>query len=1472
LTPGDDGSPSTTGSDLPERIGRYRLGRVLGRGGFAVVIKAWDEGLDSAVAIKILERRFSDDPDVRRRFVNEARVLRRVDASNVVSVHDVGELDDSRPFFVMQFADGGVLDDRIPTEPGIVDEPSIRAIVASLHLGLAALHAVDVIHRDVKPGNLLITGAAPGVGETTTSRRHGLLAPGERILVGDLGLAKVNDEASTGPTILGGSLHFRAPEQARLGAEVTPATDVFAATAVLWNLLTGEPPPPPDEVDRALGGVHRAWREFFVTGLASDARSRFRTMDAWAASASASISSSDAALGFTPTGGGAVCPYKGLAAFQPDDADFFFGRERLVDQLIAGLQSSSTLVIGGPSGSGKSSLLRAGLVPAVQRGALPGSQQWPILLFTPGSQPLRELHHQLRQIPEFCDREITLADLRTDPSIVGSAAEATRGALVAVDQLEEIFTSTADEAAAFVAVLEALAAPQHGRIRVALAVRADFYSACALHSWLAETITRNGVLVGPMNRAELHQAIEAPARRAGLRLEPGLADEILDQTPRDVGALPLVAHALMETWIRRRDDELTVNGLQAAGGVGGALAQRADQTYDGLVPDRRELMRTLFLDLVNPGEGTPDTRRRVTWDELGDDPAVHNLITELADARLVSVDDETIAVAHEVLISTWPRLRLWIEDARDDLRLRGRIERAAAAWIAESRDPALLYRGTPLATATEWRDSARLSADQAEFLDESQRVSDAEEAARTQARHRSQRIRRVAVSALAVFATVAVAASVIALYGLRRAQENEQEASDRFLSLLANQSQSIVEIDPLVGVLLASEGVARRDPPSAAAQRLVVDARLALAAGGIVPAGAPIAVPSGKIIAMRPSGTSFAVGDRSGLITVFSVETREPIADLVGHEAGIESAAYSPDGAFLATGDGGGDIIIWDLSSLDPDERADVVESPTMSVGSTVWGLAFSPDGRELAVSTEDGTVRIVDLAVGGFDVRLIVDDPMQDFLSVAFSPSGGRLAIGAGTGQLQIWDRDSDKVSPLGVGHTSDVWQVSFDGDERRLVSVSSNETKVWDVTTGAELATLFLASVESGQIDRIEAATLLPDDRVVGGGSDGGLWLTDLPSGNEPETVAPPLRTHDDKVARTGVVRSHDGSLLASLADDETVRLWEVVQPGEPAPVVADVAADGFGLAVDAAAGLVAVGDDAGTVHVVDAGSGSVAATLSGHEGRVFGVAFTDAGLVTGDQAGRLRLWSDEGQVVIEIDGHDDAVNSVATDPDGEVVVSASEDGSVRFWQASSLEPLTDPLGAGSGAATMATFLPDGELVVASYWSGEVKFWDPTGGSARSTFVADVNSLLGIAVSPDGEFLAAASAEEHTLVFDLDEARRGGTPEPLHRLTPESRGATGVAFGADDVLFTSNKAGGVRLWNPRTGDPISPPFELYERDPWRIVVEPGSSVAWVAGSGGALRRIDLIDRPTNCTITDLAADAPTLDTYLNGEGREGC
>ena len=409
-----------------------------------------------------------------------------------------------------------------------------------------------------------------------------------------------------------------------------------------------------------------------------------------------------------------VCPFKGLAPFDRDDAPYFFGRERLVAELVALLVGTPLVGIVGPSGSGKSSVMRAGVLPELAGGVLPGSAAWPQVLVRPGAQPPRALARALE--PLAADGAEPLLAV-VDDALAGVPAPGRL--IVAVDQFEELFTACADPGARaeFVDALVRLAADS-ARAAVMVAVRSDFYGRFGAYPELTRLLGAGHVLVGAMRRDELRRAIELPAERAGLTIEQALVETLVADVADAPGGLPLLSAALLELWQRREGRRLRLEAYEQHGGVRGAVARLAEAAYGRLPEPERVVARAVLLRLAASEEGAA-VRRRVPRDEF--EPDAENVIAVLAGQRLLTVDAGSVEVSHETLMREWPRLRAWIEEDAEGRRLHAHLIEAARVWDAGGRDPADLYRGGRLAAAADWADvnSERLNAVETEFVAES---------------------------------------------------------------------------------------------------------------------------------------------------------------------------------------------------------------------------------------------------------------------------------------------------------------------------------------------------------------------------------------------------------------------------------------------------------------------------------------------------------------------------------------------------------------------------------------------------------------------------------------------------------------------------------------------------------------------------------------------------------------------------------
>jgi transcriptional regulator with XRE-family HTH domain len=371
-------------------------------------------------------------------------------------------------------------------------------------------------------------------------------------------------------------------------------------------------------------------------------------------------------------------PYRGLARFGTEDGELFFGRDQLVEDLVDMVRKHRFVAVVGASGSGKSSLLRAGLVPALRGLGEREGRPAAIRICTPGESPLRTHGELLEPVEGEADT------------------------LLVVDQFEEVFTLCQDprERAQFIdGLLSSRAQAPESRLRVAIAVRADFYGRCTGHPALVDALNAASLLVGPMSPEQVREAIVKPAAAGRLVVERALTARIISDVAQEPGALPLMSHAMLELWRRRRARTLTLEAYGAIGGVQGAVAHTAEEVFAGFTAQQTELARALLLRLITPGDEAPDTRRPADRAELDQSEEAAAVLEALVRARLVSVDGTGVDLTHEALITAWPRLRAWVERDRERLRLQRRLTEAAKEWEQLDRDPGALYRGARLLAA-----------------------------------------------------------------------------------------------------------------------------------------------------------------------------------------------------------------------------------------------------------------------------------------------------------------------------------------------------------------------------------------------------------------------------------------------------------------------------------------------------------------------------------------------------------------------------------------------------------------------------------------------------------------------------------------------------------------------------------------------------------------------------------------------------
>jgi class 3 adenylate cyclase/WD40 repeat protein len=1106
---------------------------------------------------------------------------------------------------------------------------------------------------------------------------------------------------------------------------------------------------------------------------------------------------------------GGLCPYKGLLAFQPEDDDIFFGREAKSAELLGRLLDRGLLVIVvGASGSGKSSLVRAGVLASIRRGEVPGSGSWSIEIITPGENPAARL-------------ATALASDGAAPRVV-----------IAVDQMEELFTSCRDagEREEFVDTLLDAIESGDGKVMAIGALRADFYGHCATIPRLATALSDANVLLGPMSEEELRRAIEAPAEVAGLQLEPGLVDIILRDLAREPGSLPLLSHALLETWQRRTGRTMTLAGYHDSGGVRGAIAQTAEAVWtDALTESQRPVARRIFLRLTELGEGTEDTRRRVSRTELvsgANAEEVDSVLGLLADRRLITVDDDTVEVAHEALIREWPRLRTWLDDDREGLRTHRHLTHAAEDWNALDRDPTELYRGPRLQATRDWlaRDAtAQLNELEAAFVEASEEQERAERSAeeeRIAARERANRRLRILLAAAAIALVIAVVAGVIAFNQRQNADKQADRAQATSVSAEVDRAVAevprVLERDRALALLLGVQAQAIR--PDAATkgalfEALVDEPRLRATLWGghggyawtePIPNGTRIVAlgreggdvwdlatrtkigsfavpPAGGGLAVSPDGRLIAAGSRAGSVGFWDANTLQPVGEPIDAGAPVIDVVFTRDGDRVAIAVGA--VLSEAAATAETTTRLWNVET-RQETGVTLDGhtqtvntLALSPDGTLLAAGDNGGRVVFHDPATGaavGAPLELGAD---EGILQVAFSRDGRRLAIGTfgrgGFGHGHVADvANRTEVAQLGEGS---LVNVGFNADGSQLVTTAET-TDVWNIETRQPVGDPIRTQHGPGAVIAYDR-----DDLWLAG-LDGTLTLWE--PGGLP-TIARVL----EGAPQFGGTFSPDGTLLAITDDQDAVTLYRV--HGFERIGTFSVGGEGpreglegpTPLAFSADSRVFAVGDRVGNVQLFDTASREKIGTpIRVNDGSLTSLAFHPDGRTLAatsnlDTVNGAHIVDVESRRVAPVEPAMPYALSATFRPDGkELVFTVGVGGALRFSITDGVVGRGSSLDVPGALPETGAYSPDGKLLAIGRTDGTLSFLDATTFEQIDSSVPVSSGLLATATwSSDGSLVAVQDVDANQYLVNV--AQRARIGEPIPGVGPAQYGLAGFA-----------------------------------------------------------------------------------------------
>ena len=1066
----------------------------------------------------------------------------------------------------------------------------------------------------------------------------------------------------------------------------------------------------------------------------------------------------------TPTREGRS-PYPGLLSFSVGNAQYFFGREQLTAALVERLgdpRRDGPVAVVGASGSGKSSLLRAGLVPTIEGMDLATPRRWSWLLLTPGNKPVEALASTLAQGTGRPPSEL-LAIIHDDPGELAGVLDGSERLVVVVDQFEELFTLCEDEAQRrmFVEALTALNAA------VVYGVRADFYGHCARFPELVASLER-AMVVGPMTAAALREAIERPAALAGLELESGLSDVLL----RDLGAeedtsgvLPLLAHTLLATWQVREGNRLTLKGYAEVGGVHRAIATTADATYARFDPVGRDLVRRLLLRMVHVGEGVEVTRARADRTGLiegaSDPETAAAVLDSLARARLVTLDENTAEISHEALLRSWPRLRQWVAENREGLRLHQQLAQDARSWQQAGRDDSGLYRGAKLAIARTMAGDDALAPVERDLLAASIEREGFEQQSATR---RTRRLRQL-VAALTALLVLAVGSMVFAFVERNIALSERSDAMSRQVALRAN---SMLAADPALAAQLSL--VAYRISPT-------TEARSSLLTASGVPATTRLLGHTDGVTALSYGGNLLASASKDKSVRLWDATTRTALATVP-----VSTAAYgvalSRDGKLLAAGIADGSVILWDVSNPRSPQQLAVGKGHTDSV----FAVAFSPDGKQLASASGDKTVRLWHVDGHSLKAAGTLVGHEKIVTSIAYSPDGKLVASGSYDNTVRLWNAATGASAGVLTGHTNAVTGVAFSPDGHRLASASYDETvRVWDPSTGATVSTL------TGATSFLEAVAFGPDGRTVASGGDDHITrVWDVDAGAQVASFTAPATIR-------AVAFSPDGSSVATGAANWSVSVWDV----QAAEVVGH-AQSGWGVAFDPTGKVLASGHYDGTVRLwgmADPRKPTALATLTGHTGPVTSVAFSPDGKtlasVSYDHTARLWDIADPAHPTLlsTVPASTGQLEAVAFRSDGKVIVTAGDDHLIRLWDVTDprqVAPIGQPLTEHTDGVSSVAFSADGKTMASGSYDGSARLWDvsdPVHPVSKYRIAASRPApIRSIALSPDARLLATGGEDHAVELWDVS-----GTPTQVNALTDHTNTVTSVALSADGKSLAS-------------------------------------------------------------------------------------
>ncbi|GAB4119266.1 MAG: hypothetical protein OHK0050_26970 [Roseiflexaceae bacterium] len=1106
------------------------------------------------------------------------------------------------------------------------------------------------------------------------------------------------------------------------------------------------------------------------------------------------------------------CPYPGMVPFRASDTRFFYGREVEIDDMLRRIRIQKRLLVIGPSGSGKSSLVRAGFLPRLANSTLFPPNHWRVAEFRPGSNPLERL------------AEATKAP---------ADAPAEQHLLLFVDQFEELFTTTpAEQRGPFVAALDHALEQHHATLLIAM--RADFYPDL-MNSPLWPIDPSERIEVAPLRGDALRIAIEQPAKDVGVRLENGLVDRLLSDAADEPGVLPLIQETMVLLWDRMPLRMLTIQAYADLGqgdrsGLAVAIATRADATMAALDPARQTIARRILLRLVQFGEGRSDTRRQQSLNELelpGEDVALfQSTLRALTDSRLLTITSDAgreqslprCDISHEALIRGWPTLREWVAARRNAELTRRRLEEKARYWIELGSGQGGLLDAVELAEAERWLERAEAtdlgySRNLIEFINFSKSELELAESEREAARQREL-----------------TQARELAEEQQRRAESEQQRAEQQasFVQKL-RRNATILRI-ALGGTLLllvltivfwvqsrnlsieAEEqrqaAVVARDQAELSADiqvglTILANAQAELASGNTDIALALTNFASNMEARIRPTNAEVLLSD--------AAYTPGTAKVLKGHVNSVWSVAVSPDGSYAFSAGEDTMVHIWDLASGSEVGR---LEGHT----ETIFAVAINKQGTMLASAGSDKVIRLWDIATRTEIAQL--RGHTGTINTLGFTPDGTLLISGSADKTLRIWNLDAFATVQILNGHSDNVWGLAVSPDGATVLSASEDKSvRQWSIATGEQLYSY------SHSVAMYTVAFQPNGKQFATAGNDRAIWVWEI-GGNEPVRT---LNGHTDLLL--GVGFSSDGRSIYSVSADASARIWDVISGREVRRFLGhEGQVTGAALLADGARLVTCSGDNTLRVWELIPGAQEQLLELGGTVSSVNLLPDATHALATLDSGVVHVLDLQQNLIVGSLIGHTDLVYQSAISADGQVVVTSSRDRTIRIWDLAARREIRALRGHTDRVTTVA-LSPNRWMVASGSFDRSIRIWDLISATEVYSLTGHTRAVQSVAFSPDGTLLVSGSRDKTIRIWDLNQRRE------IRSITGHNGEVSMVRFSADgSQIISASTDGTARIWDTATGAELHR-FRGHTRPVLAVALSPDGSLVATSSSDTTVR-----------------------------------